>query len=589
MVKKQGSKTTGGTPPKKKFGKKAAPDTYEADKKVIETFCKRRENRGLGQKDLARRACEKLGFNAMSFSAVEGYIKNAKLVSAAAKAANKKAKMPAHAKIDLKTVTVKEMVKEEDGYAVPTYPLTLTSDSSTNKHPNSAPLRGEPVRIVGEGKAAVDDALEKAFDRNRVILSYVGDHGAEFAALLEDLEESDPERYERLVAIKEKYDDVPSFRFETGRHASGIPGVHRMKRKGQPDRLVIIIKGSPFEGDSEDDTPEGRKIIEAKVAGSYSRTLERAPVLAKAEEALQNGATEESLVAESDLSLVPGAEPGAARASRGRATERAPRASAPRKRAASAPAPTTKRPKRDEMDRLAQLALRRVHAAAAAARRKGVAIAFTDETMRAFERLCTASSKKTPPTDRPTVESYKDVIQPLQEALDELWDALDIDSESVMLWGPCPPTECLGQAPETKPMMGTAWNAVMAGGWAGGVNDASEHDSFVAALDGHCRDRGLLKHFLERRYGAVLTPYQYAELAPAWCVDVAIDFNDREMSVPVLEGVFLRPKALANRWRHGMRRSEWVRYMGAGRVDAIVARYSAATNLLRADEHAGFA
>ena len=77
--------------------------------------------------------------------------------------------------------------------------------------------------------------------------------------------------------------------------------------------------------------------------------------------------------------------------------------------------------------------------------------------------------------------------------------------------------------------------------------------------------------------------------APAWCVDVAIDFNQREMSVPVLEGVFLRPKALANRWRHGMRRSEWVRYTGAGRVDAIVARYSAATNLLRADEHAGFA
>ena len=95
--------------------------------------------------------------------------------------------------------------------------------------------------------------------------------------------------------------------------------------------------------------------------------------------------------------------------------------------------------------------------------------------------------------------------------------------------------------------------------------------------------------FLERRYGTVLTRYQYDELAPAWCVDVAIDFNQREMSVPVLEGVFLRPKALANRWRHGMRRPEWRRYMGAGRVDAIVARYSAATNLLRADEHAGFA
>ena len=138
-------------------------------------------------------------------------------------------------------------------------------------------------------------------------------------------------------------------------------------------------------------------------------------------------------------------------------------------------------------------------------------------------------------------------------------------------------------------MMGTAFHTVLEDGWEGGVNGASEYDSFVAALDGHCRGRGLLKLFLERRYGTVLTRYQYAELAPAWCVDVAIDFNDREMSVPVLEGVFLRPKALANRWRHGMRRPEWRRYMGAGRVDAIVARYSAATNLLRADEHAGFA
>ena len=240
------------------------------------------------------------------------------------------------------------------------------------------------------------------------------------------------------------------------------------------------------------------------------------------------------------------------------------------------------------MDLLAKEALRLVHALAASARRNGVASAPTAETMHGFDVFCTACSKKKPPTDRPTLELYAQ-LQPLQEALDELQDALAIESEQVMLWGPCPTTECLGQAPETKPMMGTAFDAVLEDGWAEGVNGASDYDSFVAALDGHCRDRGLLKLFLERRYGTVLTRYQYAELAPAWCVDVAIDFNDREMSVPVLEGVFLRPKALANRWRHGMRRPEWRRYMGAGRVDAIVARYSAATNLLRADEHAGFA
>jgi hypothetical protein len=588
MAKKQG-KTTGGSPPKKRFGKKAAPKTYEADGKAVEKFCKRRENRGLGERELARQACQKLGFNTKSFKAVQGYIHHNNLVSAAAKAAAKESQAPAHAAIDLKTVKVRDMVKAEDGYAVLAFPLHVIADHSKNEHPKRAPLRGEPVRIESDDEAAVAAALEKAFDRNIVILSYVGDHGAEFTALLKKLKKSDPERYARLVQIKKDYDDVPSFLFETGQRASGIPGVHRIKRKGQLDRLVIRIKDSPFDGDSEDDTPEGLKIIEAKVAGSYSRKLERAPVLAKAEEALQNGATEELLVAESDFSMKPPAtEPGAARASRGRATSRAPRASASKKRAASAPAPTTKRPKRDEMDRLAEEALFVALATAAAARRKGVANASTAETMRAFEVLCEACSKKTPPTNRPTLELYAE-LQPLQEALDELRDALDIDSKGVTLWGPCPPEECLGQAPETKPMMGTAFDAVLEDGWAGGVNGASEYDSFVAALDGHCRGRGLLKQFLERRYGTVLTRYQYDELAPAWCVDVAIDFNQREMSVPVLEGVFLRPKALANRWRHGMRRPEWRRYMGAGRVDAIVARYSAATNLLRADEHAGFA
>ena len=45
MAKKQSSKTTGGT---QKFGKKAAPKTYDADKKKIEAFCKRRENHDAG-------------------------------------------------------------------------------------------------------------------------------------------------------------------------------------------------------------------------------------------------------------------------------------------------------------------------------------------------------------------------------------------------------------------------------------------------------------------------------------------------------------------------------------------------------------
>ena len=116
MAKKQGSKTTGGTPPKKKFGKKKDPDNYEKYKREIKAFCKRPENCGLGQADLARRAHEKLGFNCKSLSAVNAYIKNNNLVSAAAKAAYKKSNEPEHAKFDLKTVKVADMVTVKGGY-----------------------------------------------------------------------------------------------------------------------------------------------------------------------------------------------------------------------------------------------------------------------------------------------------------------------------------------------------------------------------------------------------------------------------------------------------------------------------------------
>ena len=82
MAKKQSSKTTGGT---QKFGKKAAPKTYDADKKKIEAFCKRRENHDAGLIELTRRVCQKFGFNSKSSGAVQGYISGAKLVKAAAK------------------------------------------------------------------------------------------------------------------------------------------------------------------------------------------------------------------------------------------------------------------------------------------------------------------------------------------------------------------------------------------------------------------------------------------------------------------------------------------------------------------------
>ena len=110
MAKTQGSKTTGGSPPKKKFGKKKAPETYAADGKAIEKFCKRRENHDAGLMELTRRVCKKLGFNTKSFDAIAGYIRDHGLVSAAAKAAGKKSQAPAHAEIDLKTVTAEEMI-----------------------------------------------------------------------------------------------------------------------------------------------------------------------------------------------------------------------------------------------------------------------------------------------------------------------------------------------------------------------------------------------------------------------------------------------------------------------------------------------
>ena len=114
-------KQTGGTPKKKLFSKTKNKENYVAYAKEITTFCKRPGNRGVGLSDLAKRACEKLGFNTKSFSAVKGYIHDKKLVSAAAKAAGNKPKEPAN---DLLATSGQEFRNE--------YGFSPTSDAAGN-------------------------------------------------------------------------------------------------------------------------------------------------------------------------------------------------------------------------------------------------------------------------------------------------------------------------------------------------------------------------------------------------------------------------------------------------------------------------
>ena len=171
MVKKQGSKTTGGTPPKKWFSYKKNKKKYDGYAKQIKAFCKKSENRGLNKDELARRASEKLGFNNKSFGAITGYIGGHGLVSAATEAAAKEAKVPAHARIDLKTVKVGDMITVQDDFAVVKFSLKVRRESSVNKHPKKAFVHLESVRIEG------DDEGARVFVRATVGTNGRGCHG----------------------------------------------------------------------------------------------------------------------------------------------------------------------------------------------------------------------------------------------------------------------------------------------------------------------------------------------------------------------------------------------------------------------------
>ena len=96
MGKDENPKRKGGAEKKKKFGKKTAPTTYEADKRRIKDFCERPENRDVeGLSKLAKTVCEALRFGDKSFDNVKNFIQRSNLVPASGKAAsNKPKKLP---------------------------------------------------------------------------------------------------------------------------------------------------------------------------------------------------------------------------------------------------------------------------------------------------------------------------------------------------------------------------------------------------------------------------------------------------------------------------------------------------------------
>ena len=122
MGKDENPKRKGGAEKKKKFGKKTAPTTYEADKRRIKDFCERPENRDVeGLSKLAKTVCEALRFGDKSFDNVKNFIQRSNLVPASGKAAsNKPKKLPN----DLLATSGQEFTNE--------YGFNPTGDGVTN-------------------------------------------------------------------------------------------------------------------------------------------------------------------------------------------------------------------------------------------------------------------------------------------------------------------------------------------------------------------------------------------------------------------------------------------------------------------------
>ena len=122
MGKDGNPKKKGGAQKTTKFGKKAAPTTFEADGERIKDFCERPENRDPESvQKLAKRVCETLGFDAKSLSAVNGYIDRNILVPASGKAAGNKPKEPAN---DLLATSAQDFRNQ--------YGFTVTGDGELN-------------------------------------------------------------------------------------------------------------------------------------------------------------------------------------------------------------------------------------------------------------------------------------------------------------------------------------------------------------------------------------------------------------------------------------------------------------------------
>jgi len=62
MAKGDNPKQAGGTPPKKWFSYKKNKKQYDGFAKEIKAFCKKSENGGLNQQDLAKKGLRKIGF-----------------------------------------------------------------------------------------------------------------------------------------------------------------------------------------------------------------------------------------------------------------------------------------------------------------------------------------------------------------------------------------------------------------------------------------------------------------------------------------------------------------------------------------------
>lgn len=522
---------------------------------------------------LARKAESLNFFKDKKQGAITAYISRANLVSEENKDVRDVA---AHAKLKLAEMEAKDVTAREGAFVVANPGMNIRKETSGNNHPKQANLVAVYVRIGGDGSAEhVEAATEKALCAGVAVLSFFKAHGQ---AQLDELRDKNPTRYDAVMKYRKEFEGQTTIKVDDGFFASGIEGVKRTKRRGQPDLLTIILKG-PHKGKQCEDTEEGLKKITQWVEETQSEELQRRAARKEADADLASGATTlQQKVVEQGITFVSPEQQAAL-------GDDAPAASWRVEAPPQQQQTFLRAPRTGKVDRDVARSIEAAFEAAAAARRLGLWGAPDHRDMTDWEAHVRASGQKTPPADRPTKDCYDELTHPTDRDLTELLDSLGVDAPIVCSAAPARPQELLGAGRKTKDRSRTLFDEVEAVHGAAVAGDRRGFDSFKDALNARARETGFMKEAIELFIGARLTPPQYAVVEECFCLDVLVDFDDggeENLSIAVPEGVVLRPTTFASRWKYGAFRPEWRRYYGARLIQIVALRCAFATAMYAA-------